>query len=115
RFQHEAGCDDSPDEMFKYLSAESNGVVADDTLMRFCQNNNRDLEWLIAHGAQYNSALALEKTAYPPEGKFLYYSGNERVGRYLNIAKPAPRGHRHVGKGFTGKDFYAALKAGADK
>mgnify|MGYP000706406213 CR=1 FL=1 len=54
------------------------------------------------------------KTSYPPEGKFLYYSGNEIVpayGQHLPPGqKPAPRGHRVVAQGQSGATFFAALQ-----
>lgn len=55
----------------------------------------------------------LHKTAYPPEGYYLYYSGNEKVPSYAARARPAPRGHRTVGKGFSGYAYFDALKAAA--
>ncbi|HEY3654707.1 MAG TPA: FAD-binding protein [Steroidobacteraceae bacterium] len=115
RFQREAGFDDSAEEMLKYLWMEAKGVVAYETMRRFCLNNNRDLEWLEAHGVKFGGALTTEKTAYPADGKFLYYSGNERIERYARAAKPAPRGHRTIGTGFSGYAFYNALRESADK
>ena len=115
RFQREAGYEDTPEEMFKYLSVEAKGVVSDETMERFCRNNNRDLEWLMSHGVPYGSTLEMSKTAYPRDDKYLYFSGNERVGRYAEIARPAPRGHRALGKGFTGVVHYSALRNSAER
>jgi 3-oxo-5alpha-steroid 4-dehydrogenase len=114
RYQREAGFDDTVEDMFNYLKVETQGVVRDTTLLKFCQDSVANLEWLERQGATYSSALCEEKTVYPPEGKFLYYAGNEQLPRNLGIAKPAPRGHRTVGKGvFCGAYLFDALQKSA--
>jgi 3-oxo-5alpha-steroid 4-dehydrogenase len=111
RYQKEAGFDDSPEAMFNYLKVETQGVVKDSTLRKFCEDSAANLEWVAQQGATYSSALYKEKTVYPPEGKFLYYAGNELLPRNEAIAKPAPRGHRTVGKGvFCGAYLFEALR-----
>jgi 3-oxo-5alpha-steroid 4-dehydrogenase len=116
RFQKEAGFDDTVADMFNYLKVETQGVVRDSTLRRFCENSAANLAWVEAQGATYSSAFYKEKTVYPPEGKFLYYAGNELLPRNLPIAKPAPRGHRTVGKGvFCGAYLFNALQKSAEK
>ena len=110
--QHEAGCEDNPEEMAKYLAQE--GVpVSSATLERFCRDSAANLAWTAAHGVPYASTLYTGKITYPPEGKFLYYSGNEKNPQRAAKAKPAPRGHRAVGKGFTGSTYYARLREAA--
>lgn len=79
RYQVQAGFDDNADEMYKYLDAEVHGVVSERTLRRFCEQSASWLEWLSGYGAQFSGDAFLEKTTYPPEGKFLYYTGNERM------------------------------------
>src|SRR5690242_2371829 len=37
--QRQAGVEDSPEEMFKYLRLETQGVVSDETLRRFCDES----------------------------------------------------------------------------
>lgn len=105
--QKEAGFIDSSDEMYKYLAAE-NAPVQEDTLRQFCENSAANFEWVSRH-VPYSSAVYTGKATYPPEGKFLYYCGNEKVPKFAAIAKPAPRGHRAVGGGYTGHVFYAGL------
>ena len=105
-FQKQAGFDDTSEEMFKYLKAE--GVAVDDeTLRTFCEGSAGDISWLQKHGLKFGSNAFLDKTNYPPEGSWLYYSGNEKL--YADRAKPAPRGHRPVGTGFSGQYITAAL------
>lgn len=111
RIQREAGVEDSAEEMFKYLRAE-NSPVKDETLQRFCQGSPDDFEWVARH-VPYSSSFFSGKATFPPDGKFLYYSGNEKTPVYAAQAKPAARGHRAVGSGFTGHVFYAGLRKAA--
>jgi len=110
RFQREAGFNDTVEEMLAYLKLEVGDAVRPETLRRFCAGSAADVDWLIAHGVRYASDAYLEKTTYPPEGKFLYYSGNEKSPAFAAKATPAPRGLRAVGAGFGGAHYIAALR-----
>ncbi len=112
RYQHEAGFNDTPEEMFKYLSAETT-AVSPRTLRRFCDESNANLEWLGSFGVPHGSSAFLEKASFPPDGYWLYYSGNEKVPAYAAVAKPAPRGHRVVTPRMGGHVRFAKLKAAA--
>ncbi|MDB6107509.1 MAG: FAD-binding protein [Gammaproteobacteria bacterium] len=112
RMQRQAGFEDSAENMFSYLSLEKSAVRTE-TLRRFCEGSNDDFEWLEHNGVPYSSDAYLEKTAYPPEGKFLYFSGNENVPRYKVHAQPVPRGHRAVGTGMSGYSHFSALREAA--
>jgi 3-oxo-5alpha-steroid 4-dehydrogenase len=109
--QRQAGFSDTPEAMADYLRHEVQGVVSDGTLQRFCRDSVANLEWLEAQGARFGSTMPAHKTSYPPDGVFLYYSGNEVVPACAGSAPPAPRGHRTVAKGQSGATLYAALKA----
>ena len=111
--QKQAGVDDSIEAMFDYLKLETQGIVSDDTLNRFCSNSPEMLEWLQGHGVPFEASLCPTKTSYPSDQYYLYYSGNEAFSPFKDAAKPAPRGHRAVGKGLPGANFYAPLKAAA--
>jgi len=113
RFQKQAGFEDSVEQMYAYLRQEVGDVVAPRTLLRYCEQSAANLEWLIEHGVPYAAEPYLDKTIYPPDGKFLYYSGNEKVPEFAVIAKPAPRGHRPVGTGLTGHVYFSALAQSA--
>lgn len=110
-YQRQAGFHDSPEAMFDYLRREVNGVIRDDTLMRFCQDSAANLAWLEQQGARYGATMPDHKTSYPPDGVYLYYSGNEMVQAYRGHFAPAPRGHRTVAHGQSGATLYAALRA----
>lgn len=110
RFQRDAGFDDTVEDMFDYLKLEVGDAVSDETLRRFCEGSAADVDWLIGHGVRYSGDAYLDKITYPPEGKFLYYSGNEKSPAFEAKAKAAPRGHRAVGAGFGGAHYIAALR-----
>lgn len=110
--QQQAGYADTPEAMAEYLRHEVNGVVSDATLLRFCSESVANLAWLETQGARFAATMPKYKTSYPPEGKFLYYSGNEVVPACAGkLGAPAPRGHRAVAKGQSGQALYAALQA----
>lgn len=112
RYQYAAGFSDTPEAMFDYLKHETQGVVSDETLRRFCADSVANLDWLESHGAPYAHQMPPGgKTSYPPDGYFLYYSGNELVPQHSGPLPPAPRGHRTVGKGQCGAVLYSHLKA----
>ncbi|SEJ51693.1 3-oxo-5alpha-steroid 4-dehydrogenase [Pseudomonas linyingensis] len=112
RQQRDAGFADTPQAMFDYLKHETQGVIGDATLRRFCDSSVANLEWLEGHGARYEHSMPPGggKTSYPPDGYFLYYSGNEMVPSHGGENPPAPRGHRTVGKGQCGAVLYARLQ-----
>jgi len=92
--QREAGVDDTPEEMFKYLRIEAGGVVSDRTLRRFCEESPALLRWMMAHGVRFNSRFYPDKTSYPAADYYLYHSDSTLAPSYAAVAKPAARGHR---------------------
>ncbi len=96
--QKEAGIEDSPQNMFAYLSMETRGCVADDTLMRFCEQSAHTVEWLKDKGVEFRSELYRDKTSYPQVDYFLYHSDNSLLPEYAAKARPAARGHRGAGR-----------------
>jgi 3-oxo-5alpha-steroid 4-dehydrogenase len=92
--QREAGIEDTTDNLFAYLQHETSNVVSRETLRRFCEQSPEMIRWLEKYGAQFSGPLYPRKTSYPPNGYFLYYSGNENVPECVALAKPVPRGHR---------------------
>lgn len=123
RIQKEAGVEDSPDEMFRYLQLETGGVISDKTLRHFCDSSAESIEWLLAHGAKLSAkGVFREKVSYPPLKYHLYHSDNSLIASYAAQAKPAARGHRTdvsngakawgLGSGIWQPLFASALKAG---
>lgn len=93
--QHQAGVEDSCDEMYKYLRLETQGVVSDATLRRFCEDSPATINWLISHGVKFDgSAYYPHKIFYPPSGYFLYYPDSSLSEVYRRHSRPAPRGHK---------------------
>jgi 3-oxo-5alpha-steroid 4-dehydrogenase len=113
RFQKAAGYEDSPDAMYEYLRKEVGDVVSPAALRAFCDHSVALLEWLEHNGVEFDSSLPPRKTSYPPDGCYLYFSGNETVKEYAGAHQPAPRGHRVKGAGLSGALLYRALRSSA--
>jgi 3-oxo-5alpha-steroid 4-dehydrogenase len=111
--QKEAGVEDDPEQMFRYLSLEVKGVVSEETLRDFCDKSVENLGWLEKHGVPFEASLCPYKTSYPTDDYYLYYSGNEGFAPYKDAARPAPRGHRAKGSGLPGANFYEPLRQAA--
>ena len=115
RVQQEAGEQDSPQNMYDYLTQETQGVVSDQTLKRFCDESVDNYNWMEANGVRFSAQKCPYKVGYPSDNYFLYYSGNEMASPYKEKAKPAARGHRGHKKGFSGPALYNPLRRSAEK
>ena len=113
RHQKQGGYEDSVEAMYQYLKMEIGDVVKDETLRRFCETSNENLQWLEEHGVEFGDNVYSGKMTYPPAGYDIYFSGNEKVPDYAAAAKPAPRGHRAVGEKYTGHVFFERLRESA--
>jgi 3-oxo-5alpha-steroid 4-dehydrogenase len=107
--QRAAGVSDSAEAMFGYLRTEVGDVVPAGTLREFCAGSAAMLAWLETHGVPFEGSLCPDKTSYPTNRHYLYYSGSELSAR--EAAPPAPRGHRTRGRGTSGGLLYARLAA----
>jgi 3-oxo-5alpha-steroid 4-dehydrogenase len=105
--QREAGVQDSPEAMLAYLSLEVGDAVPAATLREFCEGSPAMLAWLERHGVPFEGSLCPDKTSYPTNRHYLYYSGSELSAR--DVAPPAPRGHRTRGRGTSGGLLFARL------
>jgi 3-oxo-5alpha-steroid 4-dehydrogenase len=109
--QRAAGVDDSPEAMFGYLGTEVGDAVPAATLRQFCDGSVAMLAWLEGHGVPFEGSLCPDKTSYPTNRHYLYYSGSELSAAAAGAAPPAPRGHRTKGRGTSGGLLYARLAA----
>jgi 3-oxo-5alpha-steroid 4-dehydrogenase len=107
--QRQAGVADSVDAMARYLSMEVGDAVSAATVREFCAGSAAMIAWLAGHGVPFDGSLCPEKTSYPTNRHYLYFSGSELS--FPQVAEPAPRGHRAVGKGTSGKVLYTRLAA----
>jgi 3-oxo-5alpha-steroid 4-dehydrogenase len=107
--QVQAGVRDTPDAMFAYLRTEVGDAVTPATLRDFCDGSTELMAWLSGKGVPFDGSLCPDKTSYPGNRHYLYYSGSERS--FAHLAPPAPRGHRAVGRGTSGRVFFARLAA----
>jgi len=111
RIQKQAGIEDDVEEMYRYLEMEVGDAVSPETLRDFCETSAETCAWLEKHGVKYEASLYPKKTSYPLDRYCLYFSGNESFLPYREKARPAPRGHRPIGKGFAGPSFFSPLQA----
>jgi 3-oxo-5alpha-steroid 4-dehydrogenase len=81
--QRAAGVADSADAMFGYLRTEVGDAVPAPTLREFCDGSVAMLAWLEGHGVPFEGSLCPDKTSYPTNRHYLYYSGSvsPRTGR----------------------------------
>jgi 3-oxo-5alpha-steroid 4-dehydrogenase len=107
--QLQAGVEDDVEAMSAYLSEEIGAVVSEKTLDEFCRGSAEELRWLEALGLHFEASLCPDKTSYPNDDYFLYYSGNEAAEPWRSLARPAPRGHRVKGRGLPGRNFFDPL------
>ena len=115
-----AGVKDSPENMFNYLIQETDNIVKESTLRKFCNTSAENTQWLMDNGVQFDSSYCKVKTSYPGAGYFLYHSDNSLVPSYMEKAEPAPRGHRGYEEGpfrpiGVGGTIYYPLKKSAIK
>ena len=110
--QRAAGVDDSPGAMFGYLRTEVGDAVPAATLRQFCDGSVAMLAWLEGHGVPFEGSLCPDKTSYPTNRHYLYYSGSElSAAACAGAPAAAARGHRTSGRGTSGGLLYARLAA----
>lgn len=91
--QKATGHDDSPDEMYRYLVA--NSLDPDHEKIRaYCEGSVEHFDWLEALGFEFERSYYAEKAVIQPGTEGLMFTGNEKVWPYRTEAAPAPRGHK---------------------
>ncbi|MFI5495231.1 FAD-binding protein [Actinoplanes sp. NPDC051859] len=111
RQQRQAGITDTVEAMHDYLQQEVADAVTAQTLRRFCAQSAAMLSWLENHGVPFDHSLCPDKTSYPTDRHYLYYSGSELS--FAHAAAPAPRGHRTHAPGASGRELHARLVTAA--
>lgn len=112
--QKAAGYADDTEQMYRYLRAEVGETVGEKTLRAFCDQSLDNLAFLEGIGVPLPARGEAPKTSYPPNDCTLYFSGNELCPPYDEQAKPAPRGHRVLGRGLTGNVLFRHLRRAVD-
>jgi len=99
--QRATGHSDSPEEMYKYLVAVSRDP--DHAKIRaYCEGSVEHFDWLEGLGFQFERSYFPGKAVIQPDTEGLMFTGNEKVWPFLEIAVPAPRGHKVPVPGDTG-------------
>lgn len=113
--QKALGFEDSVEDMYKYLIAASGPYASQDKIQLYCEQSLGHFQWMIDNGVKYSQRFSREKELSHAEDS-LYYSGNERVYPYCDIARPAPRGHVPPAHNQTGgRELMKTLIASAQK
>lgn len=90
--QQATGHDDSSEEMYKYLVAVS-PEPDHEKIRAYCDGSVEHFNWLEDLGFQFERSFYPGKIVVPPGTEGLSYTGNEKVYPFIEMAKPAPRGH----------------------
>lgn len=100
RVQKANDIDDSPEEMFKYLMANT-PEPEEDKIRAYANDSVDHFNWLTTQGVPFNDGYYRKKHFEQPTSECLIWSGNEKAWPYSEKAKPAPRGHKveHEGSG----------------
>jgi succinate dehydrogenase/fumarate reductase flavoprotein subunit len=99
--QRACGYADSAENMAKFLLANTSNP--DEALLRrFCEGSVEHFHWLEAQGVPFERSGWPHKVFFPAGTECLFFTGNEKVWPYREIAEPVPRGHKAAGIGETG-------------
>jgi 3-oxo-5alpha-steroid 4-dehydrogenase len=91
--QREAGVEDTPELMLRFL-AEALGRDEDDTkLTAYCEDSVGHHDWLVDHGVPFRGVFWPEPGMEPPGTEGLVYTGGEDTAPYADHITPAARGH----------------------
>ncbi|MGB3770654.1 MAG: FAD-binding protein [Rhodococcus sp. (in: high G+C Gram-positive bacteria)] len=99
--QQATGHHDSAEEMEKYIVAVSRDPDTE-KIRSYCQDSVSHFDWLESLGFEFERSFYPEKAVIQPGTEGLMYTGNEKVWPFIDIAVPAPRGHKVPVAGDTG-------------
>jgi succinate dehydrogenase/fumarate reductase flavoprotein subunit len=87
------GIEDSADEMFNYLMANT-PEPEEEKIRLYCDSSVDHFNWLQAQGVPFNDGFYRKKHYEQPTDECLIWSGNEKAWPFKEKAIPAPRGHK---------------------
>jgi succinate dehydrogenase/fumarate reductase flavoprotein subunit len=93
--------DDSAEEMFRYLMANT-PEPEEEKIRLYCDSSVSHFNWLLEQGVPFNDGFYKKKHYEQPTDECLIWSGNEKVWPISEKAKPAPRGHKVEKEGSEG-------------
>lgn len=100
--QRACGFDDTPDAMYRFLTAASGPGYHEAKLRALCDGAAAHYDWLVDHGVPFEESFHPEPGMEPPGVEGLVYSGGEDRNPFDRIAPPAPRAHIPKAPGAAG-------------
>ncbi len=101
RVQKAVGVDDTVEDMFAYLMAVT--PEPDEAKIRlYCDESVSHFDWLVEQGVPFEDSWHRQKNVVQMTTECLIESGNEAAHPFVEIAKPAPRGHKVAMEGEAG-------------
>jgi 3-oxo-5alpha-steroid 4-dehydrogenase len=91
--QKATGHDDSVEAMYAYLMSVTPHPEPD-KIRDYCEGSVEHCDWLESLGFEFERSYYPEKAVIQPGTEGLMFTGNEKCWPHLEIAKPAPRGHK---------------------
>lgn len=92
--QHEAGYQDSVENMRTFLSAACGPAPDVEKIEAYCARSLEHREWLWARGVRFLGTVLPDANGTSPiDGEGLMFTGGENAWPFDEIATPAPRGH----------------------
>ncbi len=116
--QKALGFEDTPEDMYRYIMGAGPAHPHADKVQLYCEESAAYFDWLAELGVPYRQSFT-DKKGLPFGEDSLYYSGNETVHPWREIARVAPRGHKpgvpdHGGWKLMEVLISAAKRAGAE-
>ena len=91
--QQALGFADTPEDMYRYIMGAGPKHPYADKVQLYCEESAAYFDWLVEQGVPFQSSFT-DKKGLPFGKDSLYYSGNETVYPWNEIARPVPRGHK---------------------
>ncbi|MFV0463065.1 MAG: FAD-dependent oxidoreductase [Nostocoides sp.] len=96
--QEACGYADDTDNMTAYMLASTPGTDPA-VVQAFCEGSVEHFNWLEEQGVPFERTSVSGKNVILFTTECLFYTGNEKAWPWLDLARPAPRGHKVAGKG----------------